>query len=63
MKSGKIMDSLGAWNADIRFRCSAAVLIISLGMCWMSMGLKSIRAGRYFMDIVMDAGGREDNEF
>ena len=29
----------------------------------MSMGLKSIRAGRYFMDIVMDAGGREDNEF
>ena len=60
---GKIMESLCAWNADIRFRCSAAVLIISLGMCWMSMGLKSIRAGRYFMDIVMDAGGREDNEF
>ena len=61
MRNGRIMVSLCAWNVGIRFLCSVDALTILWDMCWMSTGLRLIRAGRSFMDIVMSAGGR--NEF
>ena len=48
-------------ECGIRFLCSVDALTILWDMCWMSTGLRLIRAGRSFMDIVMSAGGR--NEF
>ena len=49
--------SLGEWNVGIRFLCSVDVSIILWDMCWMNTDLRSIRAGRSFMDIVTAAGG------
>ena len=45
------------WNVGIRFLCSVDVSIILWDMCWMNTDLRSIRAGRSFMDIVTAAGG------
>ena len=49
--------SLCVWNVGIRFLCSVDVSIILWDMCWMNTDLRSIRAGRSFMDIVTAAGG------
>ena len=57
MRSGRITVSLCVWNVGIRFLCSVDVSIILWDMCWMNTDLRSIRAGRSFMDIVTAAGG------
>ena len=51
------MVSLCVCNVGIRFLCSVDVSIILWDMCWMNTDLRSIRAGRSFMDIVTAAGG------
>ena len=56
-ESGRITVSLCVWNVGIRFLCSVDVSIILWDMCWMNTDLRSIRAGRSFMDIVTAAGG------